>query len=1449
MFNFIKKSGSGNGGGTIASTLMDKDEKERKKKEKKERKEKEKKEKGLAIGDDLARAEEGRKSLKLRHRRKDKEKEKLPSGITADYSANFFADLNRERLVESPNGLAAKPSSDCSVTDKCEAKGAVTCAPSTVSYAALPTQTTTAFQRALPLPPLPPRLAKKTNATNASKSAGNRRLVNAPVVEQCADESSLLSGTRCCVTRSALEQEVTDCARTASHEGIDVPRIVTSSLFAANLDKADERNEKCASVESLTDSTTNSSFVTPPFSSSPVGEGQGFYSKFADLASFNGFPDEAVAAAACEFPLPEIESSRQVAQPRQLVMSRPTCKSDFGFSLRRVVTVDRSCGVPQLQPAILAECSGSTPNSDANNERVGLLPGDLLLEVNGVSVEGCSKEDVVKMIESCDTRVNVKVQSLPELSELSRRYRDDGTSIELDESNIQYGTLKRSGSKRFKQSKGKSDRQLENEKSWLDFKRMWLIHKAGFTAVRVLSRRNDSGKVDICLESTGEQASVDEDDIEPANLPQLDKCEDLAQLRYLNESSALHTLRQRFGSNLIHTYAGPTMVIINPMVPLDIYSDQVAQMFRGCKAEDMPAHVFSLAQSAYRETITTRRDHSIVFSGRSGSGKTVNHKQVLRYLVLIASQNNKNLNTEKLNAIWTILESFGNAKTALNNNATRFTHLFSLDIDHSGQIVSASVQLFYCEKWRLVRRSESEHAFQIFYKLVAGADDILRKELAFDQIAASDQNFLFAPLQKTEEKYRAQMEFSRICSSFKLIGLSDAEMKTIFRVLAGIVHLGYASASKNSKNGKWQFSQPAAAQRAARCLGTTIEDLSHLVFTQRVPTPTNPGRASLSNISPTDPIKTSLNDNSTGVDALEGFIVGIYVELFNLVGSYVNRCISTNVPTVNSILVLDCPGFQNPASCGQLQDGASFNDLCHNYFHERLQLLFHQTNIDNPREHYAQEHIEVTLDKWDDVSPEPVVSLLDNSSTSSYLRGSQGDLIQSSSIDKHALGLLWLLDDMSTWQAISDHHIVDKIFSFYSDRENHQLIRKAPGNNHFIIQHYQGTNPVLYRADGWLKQNKENLFLKTALTFLQESKNKDIADAFTDCRGAGLTSCVAVLDCNSQSLRRVSSIRRTFATGFKRRSQALQFKFTSDGIVETLRKTRIKFAHCFLPQHDAGLIDKIASGSSVSSYVLSHSSVINVPLLRSQLRGSEILPVVRLNKQGFPTSMSLTEFRRRFSLLSRNDSLPESINDKTAAENILMDTEVDHSLYRIGFSEVFFRTGVLAQLETLRDDKLVDRIVQFQAYCRGYLSRKKVAKLKIEDVAIRCIQRNVRKFMSVRDWQWWRLLVRITPLLNVHRTEQELKSKTEELESLRSSLEKLEQERNSLRQENSKLDAKVSATNSKSRSLFSFSSAVSYSDNSTWPWSRLRSLRRTGLPICRVYLVQVELKFSGEDAA
>lgn len=60
-----------------------------------------------------------------------------------------------------------------------------------------------------------------------------------------------------------------------------------------------------------------------------------------------------------------------------------------------------------------------------------------------------------------------------------------------------------------------------------------------------------------------------------ANPPSFDRCEDLAALVYLNESSVMHSLRQRYGGNLNHTHAGPNMVIINPISAPSMYSEKV----------------------------------------------------------------------------------------------------------------------------------------------------------------------------------------------------------------------------------------------------------------------------------------------------------------------------------------------------------------------------------------------------------------------------------------------------------------------------------------------------------------------------------------------------------------------------------------------------------------------------------------------------------------------------------------------------------------------------------------------------------------------------------------------------------------------------------------------------------------------------------------------------------
>lgn len=81
----------------------------------------------------------------------------------------------------------------------------------------------------------------------------------------------------------------------------------------------------------------------------------------------------------------------------------------------------------------------------------------------------------------------------------------------------------------------------------------------------------------------------------------------------------------------------------------------------------------------------------------------------------------------------------------------------------------------------------------------------------------------------------------------------------------------------------------------------------------------------------------------------------------------------------------------------------------------------------------------------------------------------------------------------------------------------------------------------------------------------------------------------------------------------------------------------------------------------------------------------------------------------------------------------------------------------------------------------------------LQDLAIRCIQRNFRVFLKVKDWPWWRLLVRITPLLDVNRTDEQLKVALSDIQILKQKLEKSDTERSFLKNENEKLECKVSS--------------------------------------------------------
>ena len=66
---------------------------------------------------------------------------------------------------------------------------------------------------------------------------------------------------------------------------------------------------------------------------------------------------------------------------------------------------------------------------------------------------------------------------------------------------------------------------------------------------------------------------------------------------------------------------------------------------------------------------------------------------------------------------------------------------------------------------------------------------------------------------------------------------------------------------------------------------------------------------------------------------------------------------------------------------------------------------------------------------------------------------------------------------------------------------------------------------------------------------------------------------------------------------FPNLESVFQVKFQVDGLCEQLRRSKIHFVHCFLPQHNAGLCDV----KGVKKTQNSDEILMNVPLVRSQV--------------------------------------------------------------------------------------------------------------------------------------------------------------------------------------------------------------------------------------------------------
>ncbi|KAM6155724.1 unconventional myosin-XVIIIb [Rhynchocyon petersi] len=934
------------------------------------------------------------------------------------------------------------------------------------------------------------------------------------------------------------------------------------------------------------------------------------------------------------------------------------------------------------------------------------------------------------------------------------------------------------------------------EDRWYEAEKVWLAQKDGFVLATVLKPDEGTadlpaGRVRLCIDATKTITEVDEEHVHRANPPELDQAEDLTTLISVNESSVLNTLLHRSRAQLPHTSAGPDLIVLQPRGPV---APSTGKVPRG-RWDNLPAHLSSLAQRAYWALLSQRRDQSIVALGRSGAGKTTCCEQVLVHLVGMAGSVDSTVSVEKIHAAFTVLRAFGCVSTSHSRRATRFSMVMSLDFSATGRVTAAQLQTMLLEKSRVARQPEGEGNFEVFSQMLVGLDLDLRTELYLHQMADSS-SFGMGVWSKPEDKQKAASAFSQLQSAMGMLGITESEQRAVWRVLAAIYHLGAAGACKV---GRKQFMRFEWANRAAEVLGCEYEELNRATFKHHLQqiieqVMTGSSRRSL------EDEETSSGMKMTGVECVEGMASGLYQELFAAVISLINRSFSSHHLSMASIMVVDSPGFQNPRHQGK-ERAATFEELCHNYTQERLQLLFYQRTFVSTLERYREENIPVQFD-LPELSPGTTVAVVDQNPSQVHLpAGGHAE---------DAKGLFWVLDEEVRVEGSNDNAVLECLSAAFEKKgvgaEETSALRLCEQPLQCEIFHQLGQDPVRYDLTGWIHKAKPNLSALEAPQILHQSKREELRSLFQS-RAKLPPVCWAVAGLegpSQQALQRVCAVRRVFASSLaavKKKAMCTQIKLQMDALISVIRRSQLHFIHCLKPnqvvESRSGQGSPTPPQPGEDKPTPGEPLAPDIPALRVQLAGSHILEALRLHRAGYADHMGLTQFRRRFQvldppLMKMLLSTSEGIDERQVVAQLLQTLDLEKKAVVMGHSRVFLKAGVVSRLERQREKLVSQSIVLFQAACKGFLSRQEFKKRKIQRLAAQCIQKNMAVFLAVKDWHWWRLLGSLRPLLSSTVGEKQLQAKEEELTTLRKKLEKSEKSRNELRLNADLLEIKIS---------------------------------------------------------
>ncbi|XP_037548617.1 unconventional myosin-XVIIIb isoform X2 [Nematolebias whitei] len=895
---------------------------------------------------------------------------------------------------------------------------------------------------------------------------------------------------------------------------------------------------------------------------------------------------------------------------------------------------------------------------------------------------------------------------------------------------------------------------------WYEAGTVWYKHKDGFARATQLKPDEGTpelpeGRVRIRLETDGTLHDAMEYEVEKCNESALDLCEDLSDLQSVNECGVLHTLISRAKANMPLTSAGPNLVSLWP--PLQTHS-KTPKSRRGESVWDAPPALTALVKRVYLSMVGTRRDHSVCAVGRSGTGKTTACQAFTHALLKQAGTAGQSISVERVQAMFTILRSFGCVSSQHGDASSRFAMVFSLDFNHAGQAAAGHLQTMMLDKWKVCQQTAGESNFLVFSQMLAGLSTEMRTELQLHQLPEANSFGIVQPT-KVEEKQRASVAFTKLLAAMKTLDFSVGEQSAIWHVLAGIYHLGAAGACKV---GRRQFLNFDSAQVASSVLGCEGEELHTAVFKhhlQQLLQRATGGKRERN--------ESEEGPRLTAAQCVNGMAAGFYEEVFTAVVSLINRALSSEQMVLASVMMVDTPGLRNPRHSGD-ERGANWSELCHNYLQERLLEHYHSHTFTHSLERYEQEKIHMDFE-CPEKSPAEVVSAIDHPPPQ----------IRAADVDPR--GLLWVLDEEMVTPPSSESSTVERVSQYYSG-----TVRQCEQPLQCEVNHLMGYEPIRYDLTGWFSLIQNNPSVVNATSLLQNSTIGVVKAMFTSrisltplCRGLGGLegSC-------QHALLRNSTIRKTFSSGMasiRRPSQCIAVKLQADALINLIRRTKPVFLQCVSARTDSGSFD--------------------IPALRAQLHSTQILSALQLYRTGYPEHMALSDFRCHFQALSppimkRYASMFVNHNERKAVEELLVELDVNTKSIVVGSSRVFMKRGVLHYLEQQRDHQVTSWLVHLQAACLGHLARQKYRKLKVQQMAVKCLQRNLRVLRAVSTWSWWKLFCKVRPLLDVNVDNERLRAKEDEVSALRHRLEKSEKERNELRQTADSLETKVTAVTS-----------------------------------------------------